>query len=572
VPGAVGSDPGPRSGGRTIGNVGAAAALALVLAAPPPDDALQAFQKSLRALEVREAAWWKEQPLLEDRWTHTFHGPLRQQYAEKVTEPHADFAPVRKCYGELLALEDERAELYRALGASGHAKSLATLWKESLAAADLEAKAERDNLPGELATVGFTFRQGPSIRIHGLARRKEGLAKAFAANAGAAAFLSSPGTWKEACDRDQAARSPARRAFLVDALAALPEGAGRVRLDALLADEAPEVRIAAVEGLAAGPWGPPPSMAPLLEDPAPVVRLALLDALRVHPPKHPAWIEPLARAHLDGKGRVRADALRVLRAASGRDLGDDPAAWKAWLAETEAARKDGTWKPAPGAPDAAASKPAPSSAAKFWGIPVDSRRVLVAADGWSTLVVPADHSFQVTRHVTDWVTGQRGWRKDREAIQDVVARLLPPFLGALGPDASFRVLLAAHPSNKIGDFTWFDEKGSLPATRGNAARAGEFVEGYHIGATEAFHLVVQAILETKEPDTAVLVTGGLLRTDRFLLPEALVDEFRRRNRFRRIRLHVVHVMDHGPENLGMLESLARASGGTYVRSLVPPPR
>ncbi len=543
----------------------------LALAAPPPEDALQAFQKSLRALEAREAAWWKDLPGAEEKAGLEFHRPLREQYAQKVTEPRAAFAPIRALYEEALAFEKERAAACLALGVSGHGKALATLWKEALSAADLEAEAERANQPGELKQVLFLLRQGPSIRLHGLAQRKDGLARAFAAAPGAAAFLASPETWKAAREKDLAARPPSRRTFLAAALAALPAGAGRSRLAALLADDAPEVRIAALEGLAAAPDGLHSEAAHLLEDPAPAVRFAALDALRERTPRDPRWIEPVARAYLAAKGRLRADALRVLEVLTGRAAGDDPEGWKAWLEETKPARADGTFR-RPSAPPDAFSKPAPGSRASFWGISVASDRVLIAADGWSTLMVPAEHSFQVTRHVTDWVTGQRGWRKERESLQDVLARQIPPFLGALPPDASFRVLLLGDPGNQLGEVTWFDERGFLPATPLHRGRAREFVAGYHIGSTEFFQMGLQAILATKEPDTAVLVTGGFLSTDRFLLPEALVADFRRRNRFRRIRIHVVHVMDHGPEVAAMLEALARATGGTLARSLVPPPR
>jgi hypothetical protein len=42
-------------------------------------------------------------------------------------------------------------------------------------------------------------------------------------------------------------------------------------------------------------------------------------------------------------------------------------------------------------------------------------------------------------------------------------------------------------------------------------------------------------------------------------------DFTRRNRFRRVRVHTVHIGTEGREAQRLLEGLARASGGTYVR-------
>ena len=554
-------------------SVAVGAILAVAAAPGPPEDALKTFQATLRGIEAREAAWWKGLPDAEEKAHAEFHRPLRQQYAEKVHEPRPDFAPIRGLYGEALAFETERETAYRLLATSGHAKALSTLWKEVLAAFDLEARAERDNAPGELQRVLFLLRQGPSIRLHVLEFRRRALAQAIAVVPGATEFLGGPDAWKEARARDLAARSNSRRVFTVDALATLPDGAGRGRLVSLLMDEAPEVRIAALEGLGHGGDGPPFAAAPLLADPVPAVVFSVLEVLRANPPADPAWIEPLARTYIEGGGRRRADALRGLRSVTGRATTDDPAAWKAWLAETRSAREAGTFRrPETPADAESVTTPGPGDQARFWGIPVESDRVLLAADGWYTLVVPADHSFQAGRHVTDWITGQRGWRKERESVRDVIVRLLPPFLEGLPPGATFRILLLGSAKNMAGEVTWFDERGPLPPTPPNRRRAKAFLEDFHIGSSEFFQQGLQILLDTEEPDTAVFVTGGYLRTDRFLLPEALLAEFRRRNRFRRLRLHIVHVMDQGPESTRVLKEIAEAAGGTLVRALAPPPR
>ena len=66
-------------------------------------------------------------------------------------------------------------------------------------------------------------------------------------------------------------------------------------------------------------------------------------------------------------------------------------------------------------------------------------------------------------------------------------------------------------------------------------------------------------------DTFVLVSDGLIYGSRYLLPEHIIEDFVRRNRFRRVRLHTVHVGTEGRESQRLLEGLAKAADGTYVR-------
>ena len=65
---------------------------------------------------------------------------------------------------------------------------------------------------------------------------------------------------------------------------------------------------------------------------------------------------------------------------------------------------------------------------------------------------------------------------------------------------------------------------------------------------------------------AVTLPGG----EEADVPEAVVADFQRRNRFHRLVLHAVRIGDTGPESEKLLKGLAASSGGTYVWSNVPP--
>ncbi len=79
-------------------------------------------------------------------------------------------------------------------------------------------------------------------------------------------------------------------------------------------------------------------------------------------------------------------------------------------------------------------------------------------------------------------------------------------------------------------------------------------------------------LETCEVDTIFLVNTGQIKACRYLLPEAIVADFRRRNRFHRFVVHTVRICDTGPESEALMKGLAKASDGSYTWAKQPPPR
>ncbi|MCK6478699.1 MAG: HEAT repeat domain-containing protein [Planctomycetes bacterium] len=536
----------------------------LVLAAAV--DPAAAFRDSLREADAREAAWWKEFPDRQKRALEAWHEPLRTQYARGDTVPRPDFAPVETLYAGLLDIERSRADAFRALAASGDPAAPDLLLDRLLAAVDAAEAADAANAPGATKVVGFQFDQEPSLRRHALGRREEALLDALASAPGSAEALLGRG-WERAAAADGARRTRSRRVAVIDALARRPEPAAAERLHDLLAEEDPGLRIAALEACIARRTLSPADAARLLSDPVPAVRFALLEEVR-RPAADSRWIPPLVDALPAATGRARVEILRDLRILAGEDAGDDPAAWRAWLDRHRGPVEAGTHAPEPGA-SISTRRPPPGPAP--WDVPLGSDRVLFAIDGWHTLFLPADHEFQRTRHATDWVTGDRGWRRTRESHQEVAARLFAAAARTLPAEAGLRLLLAGDAGNRQDLALPFPVRGFLPGGEASARKVREAVLDHRPGNARSFQFLLGAAL-AEEADTVLLVSSGDTGTCRFLLPDAFLEEFRRRRRFRRVRFHVVRVCDTGPEAGRILEEVARSSGGEFRWAKMPPPR
>ncbi len=538
-------------------------------AASPGDEALEAFRKAERTLAVTKAAWWKGFDDAERRAVEAWRRPDREQFTDGVLEPAPDEPPIDELFGRWAEMEATHGRLFRDLGASGSPKALPLLWKEAMAAVAEAEAAEAANAPGEVKRWKAGPSQEPSIRIHGLARRREGLVEGLAAAPGAAEFLAGDGL-QEAARADARARAVARRVLVADALARVPSGRGREALAALLKDPAPALRIAALEGLQRAGGLDAASGTPLLADPELAVRFALADVLLAAPPREGAWVGPLLEAYGAASGRWRREALAVLRRVTGRADGDDPAAWSAWFASASASLGDGSyrWPAADAAPPPLPPDPA---AAYAYGIPLPTHGLLLAADGWDDLVVPAKYEFQRTRHFRDWTTGSRDWRKERESVGDVFFREVRRALASLAEPVRFRILLSGHAANQADAVSWYPEKGPVAVSDPQRRRAAAFLEDFKVGMTENFQHSLRLLQDETWADTAVLVTNGNRKLGRFMCGQALLEEFVRRHRFRRLRLHVVHFMDHGAETTRVLRGLAESTGGTYIRALESTP-
>ena len=118
----------------------------------------------------------------------------------------------------------------------------------------------------------------------------------------------------------------------------------------------------------------------------------------------------------------------------------------------------------------------------------------------------------------------------------------------------------------------FGERGALAPTAANVERAVRFVTVYQLADLNYdVHFALLTAFESLTADTIYLVNRGQLKGCRYLLPEAVVADFGRRNRFRRLVVHAIRICDTGPESQALMKGLAERSGGAYVWARKPPP-
>jgi len=335
----------------------------------------------------------------------------------------------------------------------------------------------------------------------------------------------------------------------VDALAALPSGSATGTLTELAEKEAdPEVRAAAVGALRRHAEGGARAevvgaLTGRLKDPSWQVKVAAAVALRSLKERGavPGLIDMLA----NDAGRLKEDALAALREISGQDLGLNAVVWREWW-EREKGRPGGA-SPAP--PSQAAQRPATS----FYGIETLSDRILFVVDKSNSMNEPAgDPRF----------TGSAAGAKTK---MEVARHELHQAISPLTEKASFNIVFYHH---EVA--TW--RKAMSRATADTKTAARGFIEGTPAdGNTNIFDAVEKAFAlagrgSFDKPydvtvDTIFLMTDGKSNRGRIVEPEAILEEVRRMNSLRRIKIHCIGIGDHDKK---FMETLARENGGTYV--------
>ncbi|HLG42716.1 MAG TPA: HEAT repeat domain-containing protein, partial [Planctomycetota bacterium] len=141
-----------------------------------------------------------------------------------------------------------------------------------------------------------------------------------------------------------------------------------VALDSLRARKAVEALDAAIAALRDAFWQ---------------VQVAAVEAVEAFGDKRavPGLIEALKGAD----GRIKAEINRVLAKLTGVDKGGDPAAWSSWWEQNRGAVERGEYKPSPS--EAADNK---AKQTTFYGIPIESKRLVFVIDKSGSMVEPSD--------------------------------------------------------------------------------------------------------------------------------------------------------------------------------------
>ncbi len=274
-----------------------------------------------------------------------------------------------------------------------------------------------------------------------------------------------------------------------------------------------------------------------LEDDAPAARLAALHAAargRVYEAA-PLLVEALGEA--EGRFvRATGDALAEL---TGQKLGWSARTWKRWWddrgGEWLRAARAGELDPAPGANEEADEAEAPSVAVMF-GIPVDSRRLVVVVDGSGSMRMDK--------------LGER-------SCAEAAAAELDFFLGQLADDARFEVVV-------IGDAPLPVFEKLVPASARNRAAAVEALREHDFGGTSALYDVLVHAQRLDEVDTLLLISDGGGSSGSHQYGGHMLEGLKREYERTGVRIHGICVGKDGAK-VRFMRDLAAATGGIMVQ-------
>lgn len=560
--------------------------LCAVLPAHAAPSACQAWKKRQKTVDKQEKVYWDN-----------YRGRLDGMYAEWRSQwslwrgdPDAykdeveDVTVLRELYAEYRSIQDARAEIDLDLAISSVAEAADRLLDELFDVLKAERKLEDELAEARPTLLRDYYDQEPAIRLDGSAVRIRGLVRALSRCSGAVLFLGGEGLAK--AKRADKKKSVARRAAVLDALGATKADEARPVLEQQLAAAEPAVRIVALENLV--PYGEAAvaALRPLLEDPAPVVRRALLEQIAKDGSAVAAWIPSVTAVYENESGLVRARALEALVALTGRaDLGDDEAKWHDWLEKNREAIREGTWKrpepalkPEEGKPEVEAVDERqvvrPEAVTTFYGVGAPGRRILFVLDGSSDMRLPADLATQQEKSRRTWIRTIGKWKGLHPNHQAVMLEQLSGTLGRMTKDARFAVLYLTG-GNPERVPVYGDKKPLTPSKGRNRKLLKAIAKpepngtiSAEEGLRRAFALCGAEPLENPGAKDVCLGTVFLLHTGwvggRWGIPEALVADFERKNRFHRLQVHAIRVADHKAEAEALMKGLAEASGGTYL--------
>lgn len=552
-------------------------------AAPP---ACQAWKKRQKTLDKQESVYWDN-----------YRGRLDAMYAEWRTQwslwrgdPDAykdeveDLTVLRELYDEYVGLQDARAEIDLDLAQSGVAEASKLLLDELFDVAKVQGKLEQELAEARPTLLYNYYDQEPAIRLHGCAARIDGLVSALAACPNAVAFLGSDGLTK--AKRADKKKSVVRRAAVLDALGATRTDEARPVLESLLGAAEPAVRILAVDNLV--PYGAEAvdALKPLLSDPSPVVRRALLEQIAKDAPAVVTWIPPVLAVYEQQDGLVRARALEALVSLTGLVAhGDDEAKWQAWFKGSRAAIENGMWKRPEPQPKPEGEKPeveaeddggdiVPTPATTFYGVGAPSRRILFVLDGTSDLKLPAELERQQMKARRTWLREIGKWKGLYADHYTVMLEELARTLGSMTDATRFGVvyLTGGNPER----VPIYGEKKPLAPSKGANKKLLKAIAkpepngtmSAEEGLRRAFGLCGSELCSNPGAKDVWLDTVFLLHTGwvggRWGIPEALVADFERKNRFHRLQVHAIRISDRKDEAEALMKGVADASRGTYL--------
>jgi len=303
------------------------------------------------------------------------------------------------------------------------------------------------------------------------------------------------------------------------------------------------------------------------------VRLAAIEALGEF--KEDKGIVHLIDLLMNERGRLRFDIEKALKKTTGKDFGRDANAWRKWFFERDLKKDEPpeAEKP-PENPDAPKHPGSIVKEPTYFGIKVVSDRVLFIIDVSKSMKTPID--IDKMKLMRDAATTGEGKKddKDKEEFEesvkwwkikdrlDLAKAHLAYVIKNLGDHQQFEMVSF---SEKITP--WNGGRVVKAKTR-NKLRALNWIEELKVEEATAAGAVLDFAFEMAGPgatdknyksgvDTIFFLSDGA-PSDRSA--DEILEEVRGRNRLRKIRIHVIAILNY---STAFLRKLAEQNGGVY---------
>ena len=298
------------------------------------------------------------------------------------------------------------------------------------------------------------------------------------------------------------------------------------------------------------------------------VRVAAIEALASF--KLDRTIEPLIDRLMNERGRLREDLADALKKITGKDFGRDANLWRKWYRERDQVKEP---EPAPAKPEPGGS--VADDGPTYFGLRVNSDRVLFIIDVSMSMKTPIDvDKMKIAREAALTGGDKDDDDKDTERFEDTIQWWkIKDRLDLAKAQLAFVVKnLKADQQFEIASFSktvtpW--NGGRLrKATPRAALKAIPFIDALDVEEDTAAGAVLDWAFEMAGPgagdrnyktgvDTIFFLSDGA-PSDR---PEdEILEEVSGRNRLRKIRIHVVAIMNY---SVRFLRLLAEKNGGIY---------
>lgn len=309
-------------------------------------------------------------------------------------------------------------------------------------------------------------------------------------------------------------------------------------MQVFLRDAASELRDAAARGLGLLASAKAlPALSRALEDAEPLVVESAAQALgRIGDPQAvPCLIEGLGR-YVDENLRLVDAFAQALYAISGKAIGTDPELWSAW------------WNTVKDKPFARAGEVGVSttdSGPTYYGFPVRSSRVVFVLD----------------------VSRSMGWNQRLDSAKAEIIKVLKGL-----PSSTFFNLLifsdrAAH---------WKGTADLKPAKSGLIREAIRYIDSRRPRNGTNTHEALMKALDAPRADTVFFLSDGHPSVGTVQDPKMILNEVRRRNQYRRVRIHCIALLRGEPpqayrsledpdRSLAFMELLAKQNNGRFKK-------